>query len=105
MNRIPLNLEDANNPYIIAFDPKPFVNERGEKAQGSSFSVWHNSRLPHEWEVLREERQTYFEYDKIARAIFKDNFEEYMKAADDPSYMMQPIKEYQKHPHNVLPLL
>ena len=105
MNRIPLNLEDANNPYIIAFDPKPFVNGRGKKAQGSSSSVWHNPRLPHEWEVLREERQTYFEYDKIAREIFKDDFEEYMKAADDPPYMMQRIKEYQKDRQSALPVL
>ncbi len=104
MNKISLNLEDANNPYIIVFDPKP-GQKRGAKTQSTSAEIRLQRRLPHEWEVLREERQTYFEYDEVAREIFHNDFEEYMKAADNPEYMMQKMEEYQHARHSDLSIL
>lgn len=98
MKGIPFNVDDLNNPYISFFEP---VKKKPEK-QSARLRV--KDRLPHEWDVLREERKIYFDHDDMIREIFNNDFEEYMRAVDEPEYMFEKLSEFQEENDMSLPI-
>lgn len=50
-------------------------------------------RLPHEQEIEREQRLTFFETDEAMRRMFKGDFEAYSQALDNPDLMIKALEE------------
>lgn len=70
-----------NNPYVFA-------------AQGVLPEEWpEEKRLPHEDEIVREQRLTFFENDEAVQHMFKGNFEAYSQALDNPDLMIARLEE------------
>ncbi|OGY91420.1 MAG: hypothetical protein A3H70_00135 [Candidatus Komeilibacteria bacterium RIFCSPLOWO2_02_FULL_48_11] len=73
------NIRD--NPYVFAAQGVLPVEAPEEK------------RLPHEEEIVREQRLTFFENDEAVRRLFKGDFEAYSQALDNPDLMINRLEE------------
>lgn len=72
----------ANNPYVFAnqrlIEPAP---------------VDEIKRLPHEEDIIREQRRTFFEHDEAMQHIFAGDFEAYHSALDNPDLLIERMEE------------
>ncbi len=72
----------ANNPYV-------FANQRLVEPP----PVEDIKRLPHEEDIIREQRRTFFEHDEAMRHMFAGDFEAYHSALDNPDLMIARMEE------------
>lgn len=72
----------GKNPYqFVAHQSRPEAKQRRYR------------QLPHERTVSREQQLTIFENDEAMRRMFKNDFEDYMRAIDNPDLMIQRMNE------------
>lgn len=74
--------QHTDNPYIFA-TAKPFETKSTSQAL----------RRPHEEEVLREQRLTFFENDQTMQAMFSHDFDGYNAALDNPDLLVKRLEE------------
>ncbi len=72
-----------SNPYVFSI----------EKTEDSPSSKIVTKRLPHEDEILLEQRRTMFESDSLIKETFQEDFEAYNLALDDPEVMILKLEE------------
>lgn len=69
-----------DNPYVFA--------ARGVLPEEEP----EEERLPHEAEIIREQRLTFFANDEAMRRMFKDDFTAYEEALDNPDLMISALE-------------
>ncbi len=70
------------NPYIFSLQKSDSVKPAAE-----------TDRLPHEEEITREQRLTFFANDEAMRRMFGGDFEAYSQALDEPELMIKRLEE------------
>ena len=71
-----------DNPYIFSLQKSEIVKPVADDAP-----------LPHEEEITREQRLTFFENDEAMRRMFGGDFELYSQALDEPELMIKRLEE------------
>lgn len=79
---------EHKNPYLfVAHETMSVPAEKVERTKKDT------SVLPHEEQVLREQRQTLFAHDEVMRDLFSDDFEAYNEAVENPELMIKRLTE------------
>ncbi len=73
-----------DNPYVFSMER---IDDAAPRERESV------PRLPHEEEILREQRRTIFESDRAMQKTFEEDFEAYSAALDNPDIMIERLEE------------